>query len=206
MIGKDLMCIPNFNYYDSDFIIGYFPKGENWFNLRNYEFVKKNGFNKVETLFNVHPEVFLRSGKSIFVNDDISNVLNSKELDNNFSLIIAFKHLFGYFYKSIGFIPDIDDYNNKFSVKFTMKKFLFYKIESFFDYMNMQIKIIFNELKYCTYFTKGIFIKKLNFFFPLQIKEKMNKKYYLELNLQQPIKLFCDKNITYNINVLQYIN
>ncbi len=206
MIGKDLMCIPNFNYYDSDFIIGYFPKGENWFNLRNYEFVKKNGFNKVETLFNVHPEVFLRSGKSIFVNDDISNVLNSKELDNNFSLIIAFKHLFGYFYKSIGFIPDIDDYNNKYSVKFTMKKFLFYKIESFFDYMNMQIKIIFNELKYCTYFTKGIFIKKLNFFFPLQIKEKMDKKYYLELNLQQPIKLFCDKNITYNINVLQYIN
>jgi alpha-glucosidase/lysosomal alpha-glucosidase len=206
MIGKDLLCIPNFNYYDSDFIIGYFPKGENWFNLRNYEFVKKNGFNKVETLFNVHPEVFLRSGRSIFVNDDISNVLNSKELDNNFSLIIAFKHLFGYFYKSIGFIPDIDDYNNKFSVKFTMKKFLFYKIESFFDYMNMQIKIIFNELKYCTYFTKGIFIKKLNFFFPLQIKEKMDKKYYLELNLQQPIKLFCDKNITYNINVLQYIN
>ena len=206
MIGKDLLCIPNFNYYDSDFIIGYFPKGENWFNLRNYEFVKKNGFNKVETLFNVHPEVFLRSGRSIFVNDDISNVLNSKELDNNFSLIIAFKHLFGYFYKSIGFIPDIDDYNNKFSVKFTMKKFLFYKIESFFDYMNMQIKIIFNELKYCTYFTKGIFIKKLNFFFPLQIKEKMNKKYYLELNLQQPIKLFCDKNITYNINVQQYID
>ena len=206
MIGKDLLCIPNFNYYDSDFIIGYFPKGENWFNLRNYEFVKKNGFNKVETLFNVHPEVFLRSGRSIFVNDDISNVLNSKELDNNFSLIIAFKHLFGYFYKSIGFIPDIDDYNNKFSVKFTMKKFLFYKIESFFDYMNMQIKIIFNELKYCTYFTKGIFIKKLNFFFPLQIKEKMDKKYYLELNLQQPIKLFCDKNITYNINVQQYID
>ena len=206
MIGKDLLCIPNFNYYDSDFIIGYFPKGENWFNLRNFEFVKKNGFNKVETLFNVHPEVFLRSGRSIFVNDDISNVLNSKELDNNFSLIIAFKHLFGYFYKSIGFIPDIDDYNNKFSVKFTMKKFLFYKIESFFDYVNMQIKIIFNELKYCTYFTKGIFIKKLNFFFPLQIKEKMNKKYYLELNLQQPIKLFCDKNITYNINVQQYID
>jgi alpha-glucosidase/lysosomal alpha-glucosidase len=206
MIGKDLLCIPNFNYYDSDFIIGYFPKGENWFNLRNFEFVKKNGFNKVETLFNVHPEVFLRSGRSIFVNDDISNVLNSKELDNNFSLIIAFKHLFGYFYKSIGFIPDIDDYNNKFSVKFTMKKFLFYKIESFFDYMNMQIKIIFNELKYCTYFTKGIFIKKLNFFFPLQIKEKMSKKYYLELNLQQPIKLFCDKNITYNINVQQYID
>ena len=206
MIGKDLLCIPNFNYYDSDFIIGYFPKGENWFNLRNYEFVKKNGFNKVETLFNVHPEVFLRSGRSIFVNDDISNVLNSKELNNNFSLIIAFKHLFGYFYKSIGFIPDIDDYNNKFSVKFTMKKFLFYKIESFFDYMNMQIKIIFNELKYCTYFTKGIFIKKLNFFFPLQIKEKMSKKYYLELNLQQPIKLFCDKNITYNINVQQYID
>ncbi len=206
MIGKDLLCIPNFNYYDSDFIIGYFPKGENWFNLRNFEFVKKNGFNKVETLFNVHPEVFLRSGRSIFVNDDISNVLNSKELDNNFSLIIAFKHLFGYFYKSIGFIPDIDDYNNKFSVKFTMKKFLFYKIESFFDYMNMQIKIIFNELKYCTYFTKGIFIKKLNFFFPLQIKEKMSKKYYLELNLKQPIKLFCDKNITYNINVLQYID
>ena len=206
MIGKDLLCIPNFNYYDSDFIIGYFPKGENWFNLRNFEFVKKNGFNKVETLFNVHPEVFLRSGRSIFVNDDISNVLNSKELDNNFSLIIAFKHLFGYFYKSIGFIPDIDDYNNKFSVKFTMKKFLFYKIESFFDYMNMQIKIIFNELKYCTYFTKGIFIKKLNFFFPLQIKEKMDKKYYLELNLQQPIKLFCDKNITYNINVQQYID
>ncbi len=206
MIGKDLLCIPNFNYYDSDFIIGYFPKGENWFNLRNFEFVKKNGFNKVETLFNVHPEVFLRSGRSIFVNDDISNVLNSKELDNNFSLIIAFKHLFGYFYKSIGFIPDIDDYNNKFSVKFTMKKFLFYKIESFFDYMNMQIKIIFNELKYCTYFTKGIFIKKLNFFFPLQIKEKMSKKYYLELNLHQPIKLFCDKNITYNINVQQYID
>ena len=206
MIGKDLLCIPNFNYYDSDFIIGYFPKGENWFNLRNFEFVKKNGFNKVETLFNVHPEVFLRSGRSIFVNDDISNVLNSKELDNNFSLIIAFKHLFGYFYKSIGFIPDIDDYNNKFSVKFTMKKFLFYKIESFFDYMNMQIKIIFNELRYCTYFSKGIFIKKLNFFFPLQIKEKMDKKYYLELNLQQPIKLFCDKNITYNINVLQYID
>ena len=206
MIGKDLLCIPNFNYYDSDFIIGYFPKGENWFNLRNFEFVKKNGFNKVETLFNVHPEVFLRSGRSIFVNDDISNVLNSKELDNNFSLIIAFKHLFGYFYKSIGFIPDIDDYNNKFSVKFTMKKFLFYKIESFFDYVNMQIKIIFNELKYCTYFTKGIFIKKLNFFFPLQIKEKMSKKYYLELNLQQPIKLFCDKNITYNINVQQYID
>jgi alpha-glucosidase/lysosomal alpha-glucosidase len=206
MIGKDLLCIPNFNYYDSDFIIGYFPKGENWFNLRNFEFVKKNGFNKVETLFNVHPEVFLRSGRSIFVNDDISNVLNSKELDNNFSLIIAFKHLFGYFYKSIGFIPDIDDYNNKFSVKFTMKKFLFYKIESFFDYVNMQIKIIFNELKYCTYFTKGIFIKKLNFFFPLQIKEKMSKKYYLELNLHQPIKLFCDKNITYNINVQQYID
>ena len=206
MIGKDLLCIPNFNYYDSDFIIGYFPKGENWFNLRNFEFVKKNGFNKVETLFNVHPEVFLRSGRSIFVNDDISNVLNSKELDNNFSLIIAFKHLFGYFYKSIGFIPDIDDYNNKFSVKFTMKKFLFYKIESFFDYMNMQIKIIFNELRYCTYFSKGIFIKKLNFFFPLQIKEKMSKKYYLELNLHQPIKLFCDKNITYNINVQQYID
>ena len=205
MIGKDLLCVPNFNYYDSDFIIGYFPKGENWFNLRNYEYIKKNGFNKVETLFNVHPEVFLRGGKSIFINDDISNVLNSKQLDNNFSLIIAFKHLFGYFYKSIGFIPDIDDYNNKYSVKFTMKKFLFYKIESLFDYMNMHIKIIFNELRYCTNFSKGIFIKKLNFFFPFQIKEKMNK-YYLELNLQKPIKLFCDKNITYNINVLQYIN
>ena len=34
MIGKDLLCIPNLNYSDHDFIIGYFPKGKNWFNLR----------------------------------------------------------------------------------------------------------------------------------------------------------------------------
>ena len=48
-------------------------------------------------------------------------IIFSNELNNNFSLIIAFKYLFGYLYKSICFIH-IYDYNNKFSIKFTMKK------------------------------------------------------------------------------------
>ena len=205
MIGKDLMCIPNFNYYESNFTIGYFPKGENWYNLRKLNLVEKNGFNKVDTLYNVHPEIFLRGGKSIFMNEDIENVLNSQELSNNFTLIIAFKHLYSYLYNSIGYIPDIYDYNNKNNIKFTMKKSLFYKIESLFDYKNMELNINFNELNYCTEFTKGIFIKILKFFFPFQIKDKIKNKNYIEIKLTEPIKLLCDSSFTYNINFNQLI-
>ena len=76
-------------------------------------------------------------------------IIFSKELNNNFSLIISFKYLFGYLYKSICFIH-IYDYNNKFSIKFIMKKSLFYNIESWFDYKKRELKVIFNQLKYCT--------------------------------------------------------
>ena len=69
----------------------------------------------------------------------------------------------------------------------------------------MELNINFNELSYCTEFTKGIFIKILKFFFPFQIKNKIKNKNYIEIKLQKPIKLLCDSSFTYNINFNQLI-
>jgi alpha-glucosidase (family GH31 glycosyl hydrolase) len=121
MIGSALLVVPNLHDDDSSTLTSaYFPEG-NWFDLRDYTKVNKQGlsseFINVQTTLNEMPAVFLHSGKSIYTND-ITNVLNSYQLGNIFKFVIAVNENS----TSEGIIPALNDYDSKSEVTNCIEK------------------------------------------------------------------------------------
>ncbi len=166
MIGDSLLVVPNLNSDEKYESLAYLPAGS-WFDLRNNLKIEKNP--KVGNLIHVKtdlyemPAVFLRGGKIIFRNKIVnysnsfpnSNKIieNTKDLDNNFDIYVAFDSSEFYdteknvFY-SRGFIPALKNYNSKTSIENCMNKNCFVEILASYDKINKNIKIQFKKANY----------------------------------------------------------
>jgi alpha-glucosidase/lysosomal alpha-glucosidase len=124
MIGSDLLVVPNVEEH-KEIINAYFPKG-NWYDLRNDEKQTQGQRNITAGLNEIAP-VFLREGKTIFT-QNVENVENSFDLKDDIELLVALKGD-----TSEGFVPALNDYNNKHHVENCVNKNCHIKIETSFD-------------------------------------------------------------------------
>jgi len=125
MIGEDLLVIPNVEE-GKEIISAYFPRG-NWYDLRNDQRQVQGKRNITAGLNEIAP-VFLREGKTIFT-QNIETVENSYDLKDDVELIVALdKHS-----KSHGFVPAVNDYNNKQAVEGCVNNDCHIHIETHFD-------------------------------------------------------------------------
>ena len=170
------MLAPNLSEHDNFSV--YFPN-EAWFDLRTYSFVELTGFRTVNSKLNEIAPIFLRGGKTMFM-QNVDKVKNSFDLDNNFDIIVALKEDEKR-KTSIGYLPALNDYNNMNDVENCIEKDCLFKILSVFveEFNELNIKITrpkftgknFAELFLTKFVILGINTKLLNF-----------KKYETNLN------------------------
>jgi len=136
MIGNDLLVIPNVEE-GKDIILAHFPKG-NWYDMRN-DNKEVGGQKNITAGLNEIAPVFLREGKTIFT-QNVEHVENSFDLKDEFELVVALddgQHL----QTSEGFIPALNDYNNKNEVENCMKNDCYIKIHTSYDKKTNQLQI-----------------------------------------------------------------
>lgn len=227
LVGKDLLCIPNKNHLNKTEVLGYFPKGYNWFDLRTFTKIKRNGFNLIEVKLKKILGVFLKSGAMIFMND-LKGVKNSFDFKNKFNVVMAFHQIFNDVLFSQGTIPTIENYNNKKYIEFCMMNSCYFNVESVYYRKTKTIIVKFTAPKNFGEDFHFMQIKSLIMCFPhkddLQIfeayqliikkdkcfigdKENMNKNDVEILSdncVKLKIKNFQISKATYLIYVLNY--
>lgn len=171
MIGSSLLAVPNFNDSDRSYTSNaYFPKGD-WYDLRTSTRVNKVSEKaesiKIENALRDMPPVFLRSGKIIFTND-IVDVRSTVDLNNAFSLLIAFnsfdKDSESKISLSTGVIPALNNYHSRKSVESCMQNDCYVKITSDLDYDTNILKLSFSKAKYYDYEYTYLLISELKVF------------------------------------------
>jgi alpha-glucosidase (family GH31 glycosyl hydrolase) len=157
MIYDSLMLTPNLSTQDT--INVYFPQ-DTWFDLRNYSKVINNGFNFINAQLNDIAPLFLRGGKSIFL-QNVDNLENSYDLDQSFELIIGLGNEGNEKKHSITYLPALNDYNNKQDVEDCIHKDCMFKIITVYvnDFRELNIKIV--KPSFIKQEFSGVFIKKL---------------------------------------------
>ena len=143
MIGSEILVVPNLN--ESPVFQAYFPKGT-WYDLRNDE-KQLAGMASVTSNFMEIAPVYIREGKTIFM-QNIDRVLNVFHLDNNFELFVALANIKDNILVSEGFLPALNDYNNKDTVENCIYNDCNYMISSEYDTKLLQLKIRFIKPKY----------------------------------------------------------
>lgn len=139
MIYDSLMLAPNLTEIDT--ITVYFPLGI-WYDLRNFSKVEKNGLHVVNAGLNEIAPLFLRGGKTIFL-QNVDNVENSYDLDQNFDLIIGLGNDNNNKMDSIGYLPALNDYNNMKNVEDCINYDCMFKIVTVFvkEFNEVNLKI-----------------------------------------------------------------
>jgi alpha-glucosidase/lysosomal alpha-glucosidase len=141
MIGTELLVIPNVEE-GKNHIEGYLPKGL-WYDLRNDEKIYP-GYRNITAGLGQTAPIFLRDGKTIFF-QNVDNVENSFDLKDDFELVVALKEEEGQTQTSEGYIPALNDYNNKQNVENCIQKDCNIKIQTTYDKEKNELKIKFNK-------------------------------------------------------------
>ena len=216
LIGSNLLCIPNMNYFNKSDVLAYFPMNNDWYDLREFVKIKKNGFNIIDVNLENILGIYLRGGHTMFLNENIY-IENSYDLNEKLILYIGFKNYFDYLYVSFGKIPILKDFNNKYEILNVINKNLYLDIYSIFDLkkLNLQINFIKNiEYNSCCF--ENIKIKEIILFFSFNIKDikfkkndLINKYYYLSSNVIRIIffnyNVISAKNKIIEINLNMFI-
>jgi alpha-glucosidase/lysosomal alpha-glucosidase len=175
MIGSDLMVAPAFQ--DGLFYEVYFPKGK-WYDLRDNS-QKKEGSQSLMSDFGQFAPIFLREGRSIFI-QNIENVMNVYDLDNKFELIIALSPTASKstesIFSSVGFILALNNYSNMHHVENCMGKNCISRIDTTFNAITTILKItmvkpVFVETDYKPITIKGFRIYGIPNSSKLKLKE-----------------------------------
>jgi alpha-glucosidase/lysosomal alpha-glucosidase len=210
MIGSDLLVIPNVEE-GKEIISAYFPRGV-WYDLRNDE-RETHGVRNITAGLNEIAPVYLREGKTIFT-QNVENVENSFDLKDDVELIVALNHHDG---KSEGFVPALNDYNNKKHVENCVNKDCHIKVETTWN-KDYTLKVTISKPKYAdkefkplqlnkikVYGVDGItqfnnhFTSKLQRkgkFFTNKIKAKTYNDHTVELKFGEPVLLDDHVEIT----------
>jgi len=143
MIGSELLAIPNLEEGKEE-IAAYFPKG-NWFDMRNDE-IHLQGSRNISAKMNDTAPVFIRGGKTIFM-QNTDNVENSFDLKDDIELIVALDD--GHCTQtSEGFVPALNDYNNKQKVEACLKNDCNIKIHTTYNKENNELKVKIHKSNY----------------------------------------------------------
>ena len=127
MIGSELLVVPNLSEQLS--FQAYFPKG-NWYDLRN-QAKQVSGTSTVTSNLMEPAPVFLREGKTIFM-QNVDDVLNVFQLDDCFQILVALtSSTSNNLLSNEGYLPALNNYNNKKNVENCIYKNCAYKILSF---------------------------------------------------------------------------
>lgn len=189
MIGTELLVIPNLEE-NKDVISAYFPKS-NWFDLRNNEKFGPGLVNITAGLNEIAP-VFLREGKTIFT-QNVENVENSFDLNDEFELIVALGDEGKVIQTSEGFLPALNDYNNKNHVENCIHKDCNIKIQSTYDNSKNELTISFHKPSYTDEYTP-LKIKRIKVF---GIEEVTQFNNHFSSRLRENHKFFIEKiNVT----------
>ena len=172
VLGNDLLCIPNMNYFNKSKTMAVFPEGYDWYELKNYTKQKKSGYDIINVQLKKILNVYLKGGSMIYMNS-VKKVKSSFDLDNVFSFVISFKHYFDYIYVSYGEIPGISNYNDKENIEGCFRKNCFIPLHAIYDMKKNFISIHIRRAEiYSDDFTH-LSIKSLKLLFPFSINEHM---------------------------------
>jgi len=143
MIGSELLVTPNLEEGKTD-IEAYFPKG-NWFDMRNDE-MQLQGTRNISARLNDTAPVFLRGGKTIFM-QNTENVENSYDLKDDVELVVALDdgHLIQ---RSEGFVPALNDYNDKQKIEECLKNDCNIKIHTTYNNDKNELKVNIHRANY----------------------------------------------------------
>ena len=127
LIGSNLLCIPNMNYFNKSDVLAYFPMNNDWYDLREFVKIKKNGFNIIDVNLENILGIYLRGGHTMFLNENIY-IENSYDLNEKLILYIDFKNYFDYLYVSFWKIPILKHFNTKYEILNVINKNLYLDI------------------------------------------------------------------------------
>jgi len=111
MVGKSMMVAPVL-YPAMDVVDVYFPENACWYNLLTYELVNDLGENRIKSIFapmSAMIPVFIRGGWVIMMQDS-STVMSTKDLEKEFTMVIALPETTTYTLNAEGEVLDIIDY------------------------------------------------------------------------------------------------
>ena len=168
LIGSDLLCIPNINYLNKSSLVGYFPLGNDWYNLKTYKKEKQNGYQIIKIPLNKSLNTYLRGGRMIYMNN-IKGVKGSLDLDNIFTIILSYKHYYDFLFFSNGEIPAVYNYHNKNSIEKCIKENCMIQLNSVFDMKENLLTIKITKPKTYSDDFHFLTIKKFIFLFPFKI-------------------------------------
>jgi alpha-glucosidase/lysosomal alpha-glucosidase len=198
MIGSDLLVVPNVEE-NKEVISAYFPKG-NWYDLRNDEKQSAGERNITAGLNEIAP-VFLREGKTIFV-QNVDNVETSFDLKDDVELIVALDNN-EKVQRSEGFVPALNDYNNKHHVEACMKNDCNIKIHTSLDKEKNELKIKIHKAEHTE---NGYTPLKLNKVKVYGVNEVVQFNNHFSSRLKRNNKYFVSKvkAKTYNDHTVEF--
>ena len=160
MIGSELLVVPNLSEQLS--FQAYFPKG-NWYDLRN-QAKQVSGTSTVTSNLMEPAPVFFREGKTIFM-QNVDDVLNVFQLDDCFQILVALtSSTSNNLLSSEGYLPALNNYNNKKNVENCIYKDCAYKILSFLYSISRQLIIRFIKPNYVEKDFKSLKLSKIRVF------------------------------------------
>jgi len=198
MIGSELLVIPNVEE-GKNIIEGYLPKNM-WYDLRNYDRVYSGRRNITAGLNDTAP-IFIREGKTIFL-QNIEKVENSFDLMDDLELIVALSED-EKVQTSEGYIPALNNYNNKTHVENCIQKDCNIKIQITYDKEKNELKCKLNK----PWFSESDFIPlKLNKIKVFGLEGVTQFNNHFTSKLKQSNRFFVDKikASTFNEHTIEF--
>jgi alpha-glucosidase (family GH31 glycosyl hydrolase) len=198
MIGSELLVIPNLEE-NKNVIEGYFPKAT-WYDLRNDEKFG-TGFRNITAGLNEIAPVFLREGKTIFL-QNVEKVENSFDLKDDLELLVALDEG-NNVQASEGFVPALNDYNNKQHVENCISKDCNIKVHTTYDKEKNELKVKFFKPKFVENDSTPLKLNKIKVFGIEGVTQFNN---YFTSKLKQNNKFFTEKikAKTYNDHTIEF--